>query len=48
MLLALTKSDVVHQHLPLSIEHYQGQVRDRLFPDLMLRPVQTLAASSDR
>jgi len=45
-LLALTKSDV-HQHLPLPIEHYQEQVRDRLFPDLMLRPLQTLAASSD-
>jgi len=47
-LLALTKSEAVHQHLPLSIEHYQEQVRDRLFPDLLLRPVQTLAASSDR
>lgn len=47
-LLAFTKSDAVHQHLPLPIEHYQEHVRDRLFPDLMLRPVQTLAASSDR
>jgi len=47
-LLALTKSDAVHQHLPLPIEHYQEQVRDRLFPDLVLRPVPTLAASSDR
>lgn len=47
-LLALTESEAVHQHLPLPSEHYQEQVRDRLFPDLLLRPVQTLAASSDR
>src|SRR3954469_2751248 len=33
---------------PLSIEHYQEQVRDRLFPDLLLRPLPTLAASNDR
>ena len=29
------------------IEPYQPQVRDRLFPDLKLRPVQNLAASAD-
>jgi hypothetical protein len=46
-LLDTTKSNAVHQHLPLPIEHYQEQVRDRLFPDLALRPVQKLAASHD-
>jgi hypothetical protein len=46
-LLELTRTDAFHEHLPLSIEHYQAQVRDRLFPDLELRPVQNLGASAD-
>ena len=47
-LLAFTKTDLIHEHLPLPIEHYQEQVRDRLFPDLELRPAQKLAASGQR
>lgn len=47
-LLAFTKTDLIHEHLPLPIEHYQEQVRDRLFPDLTLRPPQKLAASGER
>lgn len=46
-LLAFTKTDL-HEHLPLPIEHYQEQVRDRLFPDLTLPPGQNLAASGPR
>src|SRR5262249_9058328 len=46
-LLAFTKPDL-HEHLPLPIEHYQEQVRDRLFPDLTLPPGQKLAASGPR
>lgn len=45
-LLELTRTNAIHQHLPLPIEHYQEQVRNRLFPNLTLRPVQKLAASS--
>ncbi|MEZ4361615.1 MAG: hypothetical protein R3B48_26825 [Kofleriaceae bacterium] len=33
-LLELTKSETSHHHLALPIEHYQEQVRQRLFPDL--------------
>jgi hypothetical protein len=47
-LLALTKGDPVHHHLPQPIEHYEAKVRDRLFPKLELRPVQNRAASGDR
>jgi hypothetical protein len=32
----------------LPIAHYQELVRDRLFPDLQLRPVQNPAASGER
>jgi hypothetical protein len=32
-LLDLTRSAATHQHLDLPIEHYQQQVRQRLFPD---------------
>lgn len=46
-LVELTRTNAFHEHLPLPIEHYQAQVRDRLFPDLKLRPVQNLAASGD-
>jgi hypothetical protein len=46
-LLALTKGDTAHHHLSLPIAHYQGLVRDRLFPDLKLRPVQNSAASGE-
>lgn len=45
-LLELTRTNAIHEHLPLPIEHYQEQVRNRLFPNLTLRPVQKLAASS--
>jgi hypothetical protein len=46
-LLELTRTNAVHEHLPLPIEHYQAQVRDRLFPDLQLRPVQNPAVSGE-
>lgn len=46
-LLELTKSEAAHHHLELPITHYQEQVRDRLFPDLKLRPVQNPAVSGD-
>ena len=45
-LLAVNKDHPVHHHLD-PIEHYQARVRDRLFPDLKLRPVQNPAASRD-
>jgi hypothetical protein len=45
--LAFTRTNPIHEHLPLPIEHYQAQVRDRLFPDLDLPPVQKLAAAGD-
>jgi len=32
-LLETTKSEAVHQHLELPIDHYRQQVRDRIFPD---------------
>ena len=44
-LLAFTQTNIIHEHLPLPIEHYQQLVRDRLFPDLPLPPTQKLAAS---
>ena len=47
-LLELTKGAAAHHHLSLPISHYQGLVRDRLFPDLKLRPVQNPAASGER
>lgn len=47
-LLALTKGAAAHHHLTLPIEHYQALVRDRLFPDLKLRPVQNSAVSGER
>jgi len=47
-LLELTKGAAAHQHLSLPISHYQGLVRDRLFPDLKLRPVQNPADSGER
>lgn len=46
-LLELTKGAAAHQHLSLPISHYQGLVRDRLFPDLKLRPVQNPADSGE-
>ena len=45
--LVFTRTNPIHEHLPLPIEHYQVQVRDRLFPDLTLPPVQKLAAAGD-
>lgn len=42
-LLELTKGAAAHHHLALPIAHYQGLIRDRLFPDLKLRPVQNSA-----
>jgi len=47
-LLELAKGAAAHQHLTLPIEHYQGLVRDRLYPDLKLRPVQNSATSGER
>jgi hypothetical protein len=47
-LLAFTKTDLIHEHLPLPIEHYQEQIRDRLFPDLAPPPAQNLSASGQR
>jgi hypothetical protein len=47
-LLELTRTNAVHEHLPLPIEQYQQRVRDRLFPNLTLRPVQDPAAVRDR
>jgi hypothetical protein len=47
-LLELSKGPAAHQHLTQPIEHYQGLVRDRLYPDLKLRPVQNSAASGER
>ena len=47
-LLELTNDNAVHEHLSLPITHYQEQVRDRLFPDLKLRPVTNPAASIER
>lgn len=47
-LLAFTQTNIIHEHLTLPSEHYQQQVRDRLFPDLELRPAQKLAASGQR
>jgi len=32
-LLETTRSEAVHQHLELPIDHYRQQVRDRIFPD---------------
>lgn len=46
-LLELTKNAAAHHHLPVPIERYQEQVRDRLFPDLKLRPVQNPAVSGE-
>jgi hypothetical protein len=45
--LVFTRTNPIHEHLSLPIEHYQVQVRDRLFPDLALPPVQKLAATGD-
>jgi hypothetical protein len=42
-LLELTMGATAHQHLGLPISHYQGLVRDRIFPDRKLRPVQNSA-----
>jgi hypothetical protein len=39
-LLALTSNDAVHHHLSLPAEHYQNQIRLRLFPEPEPRPVQ--------
>ena len=47
-LLAFTQTNIIHEHLTLPSEHYQQQVRDRLFPDLELRAAQKLAASGQR
>lgn len=49
-LLELTESQAAHQHLPLPIERYQEQLRDRLFPDLKPQPVPAPAVevSADR
>jgi hypothetical protein len=47
-LLDLTKNEPEHHHLPMPAVHYQEQVRDLLFPDLELRPVQNSALSGDR
>jgi hypothetical protein len=47
-LLELTKGAAAHHYLSLPISHYQGLVRDRLFPDLQLRPVQNPADSGER
>jgi hypothetical protein len=47
-LLELTRGPAAHQHLTLPISHYQGLIRDRLFPDLKLQPVQNPAASAER
>lgn len=46
-LLELTKGAAAHQHLGLPISHYQGLIRDRLFPGLKLRPVQNSADSGE-
>jgi hypothetical protein len=46
-LLALTRGEAAHHHLTLPIGHFQGLVRDRLFPDLKLRPVQNSAHSGE-
>jgi len=46
-LLELTKGAAAHHHLSLPISHYQELIRDRLFPDLKLRPVQNPAASGE-
>lgn len=46
-LLELTKGAPAHHHLTLPIAHYQGLVRDRLFPGLKLRPVQNSAHSGE-
>ena len=32
-LLETTRSEAVHKHLDLPIEHYRQQIRERLFPD---------------
>lgn len=45
--LALTEGDPVHHHLPQPIDHYEAIVRDRMFPELELLPVQNRAASRD-
>ena len=45
--LAFTRTNPIHEHLSLPIEHYQVQVRDRLFPDLALPPVQKLVSTGD-
>jgi hypothetical protein len=47
-LLATTWKEAVHQHLDLPIEHYRGQVRERIFPDPDRRPVQNHAESDAR
>ena len=47
-LLALTNGNPVHHHLPLPVDYYEAKVRDRLFPNLELRPVQNRAPSGDR
>jgi hypothetical protein len=46
-LLELTRGPAAHQHLSLPISHYQGLIRDRLFPGLKLRPVQNPAVSGE-
>lgn len=46
-LLELTKGAAAHHHLSLPISHYQGLVRDRLFPELKLRLVQNPAVSCE-
>jgi hypothetical protein len=45
--LVFTRTNPIHEHLSLPIEHYQVQVRDRLFPDLALPTVQNLAPAGD-
>jgi hypothetical protein len=47
-LLALTKGDTAHHHLPQPVEYYEARVRDRMFPNLELRPVHNRAPSGDR
>lgn len=44
----LTRNDAVHHHLVLPAEHYQNQIRIRLFPESGPRPVQNCAVSDAR
>lgn len=44
----LSDERATHHHLPLPLDHYEHQIRDRLYPEPGPRPVQNQADLRDR